>query len=125
MVEPEFLYIEDAAFLTHDFYRNGNATGPRLDHVRPFHDVAIITTNGIQTIVANGNGISLSTKFDPKRKNTWKVPFKTSLPHGIKLVKDLRPGHDGHYMLAPAQNMPFVKFVGLLQELAIHCQRVS
>ncbi|NHZ92520.1 hypothetical protein F2P45_26450 [Massilia sp. CCM 8733] len=125
MLEPQFLYIEEATFLTHDFFRNGNASGPRLDNVRPFHDVAIITTNGIQTIIANGNGISLNTKFDPKRKNTWKIPVNTPLPSGVKLVKDLRPGHDGHYMLAPAKSMPFAKFIGLLQELVMHCHKVS
>jgi len=35
---------------------------------------------------------------------------------GIKLVKDLT--NEGHFMLAPAKDMPFKKFLGLLEEMA-------
>lgn len=32
---------------------------------------------------------------------------------------------ENHYMLAPIENMPFMKYLGLLQELVSHCQKVS
>lgn len=41
------------------------------------------------------------------------------------LVKDARPYHEGHYMLAPPGNIPFSKFIGLLRERAAYCQKVN
>lgn len=125
MIQPEYLYIEDAAFILLDLYRFGNASSPRLDHVRPLKDIAVVKQNGIELIIANGNGVSLSSKFDPSKKNTWKISRNTPLPKGLRLVSDRRPGKGDHYMIAPVENMPFMKFIGLLQELAVHCTKVS
>ncbi len=49
-------------------------------------------------------------------KNVWKIRKGSALPEGIKLVKDLT--NPIHFMFAPANNMPFKKFLGLLEELA-------
>lgn len=125
MIKPEFLYLEEANFILLDLYRFGNASSPKLDNVRTFKDVLVVKKNGIETVVANGNGISLSSTFDPKKKNTWKLSRNTPIPSGLRLVKDMRPGRDDHFMLAPTSSMPFTKYIGLLQELASHCQKVS
>lgn len=37
---------------------------------------------------------------------------------GSPALKDLRPDHEKHYMLAPESNMPYKKYLGLLEELA-------
>ena len=66
MIRPEFLYIEEADFILLDLYRFGNASSPRLDGIRPFKDVMVMKQNGIEMVVANGNGVSLSSVFDPK-----------------------------------------------------------
>ena len=39
---------------------------------------------------------------------------------GIVLAKDKT--REGHYMLAPAVNMPLKKFLGLLEEMAMNPQ---
>lgn len=36
------------------------------------------------------------------------------------LVEDRRPGHKGHFMLAPKQEMPLKKYLGLLEELGMN-----
>jgi hypothetical protein len=46
----------------------------------------------------------------------WRIRKGTPLPHDIRLVKDL--ARQGHYMLAPAVDMPLSKFLGLLEEIA-------
>ncbi|MBR8416735.1 hypothetical protein K6W16_02715 [Burkholderia dolosa] len=123
--DEKYLYIEEGDFLRLDLYRFGNSTSSRLDHVRPFKDVMVAMSNGVRIIVANRNGISLTSKYDPKKRGVWRIPRDTRLPAGLLLIKDLRPGHEGHYMLAPSSSMPFAKFIGLLQELAMYCQKVS
>ncbi len=125
MIRPEFLYIEEADFILLDLYRFGNSSQPRLDHVRAFKDVAVNKVNGIEIVVANGNGVSLSSTFDPNKRNTWKLARNTPIPTGLRLVKDLRPGRANHFMIAPVSNMPFTKYLGLLQELAVYCKKVS
>lgn len=125
MIRPEFLYIEEANFILLDLYRFGNASSPRLDGIRPFKDVMVMKQNGIEMVVANGNGVSLSSVFDPKKRNTWKLSKSTPIPMGLRLVKDLRPGRSDHFMIAPNASMPFTKYIGLLQELAISCKKVS
>lgn len=125
MIRPEFLYIEEADFILLDLYRFGNASSPKLDGVRAFKDVMVMKNNGIEMVIANGNGISLSSTFDPKKRNTWKLPKKTVIPTGLRLIKDLRPGRGDHFMIAPTSSMPFTKYIGLLQELAVSCKKVS
>lgn len=125
MIRPELLYIEDATFILLDLYRFGNASSPKLDSVRAFKDVTIVKNGGIEMIIANGNGVSLSSTFDPKKRNTWQLSRSTPIPFGLSLVRDLRESRSDHFMIAPTSNMPFAKYIGLLQELAIHCKKVS
>lgn len=108
-----------------DLYRFGNSSSPKLDGVRAFKDVMVMKNNGIEMVVANGNGVSLSSPFDSKKRNTWKLSKNTPIPTGLRLVKDLRLGRGDHFMIAPISNMPFTKYIGLLQELAVSCKKVS
>ena len=48
-----------------------------------------------------------------------------SLPTELKIVKDMRPGHEGHYMIAPAKNMTLKKYLGILEELGLDRSRVK
>lgn len=125
MLMPEFLYIEDADFILLDLFRFGNSNSPKLDGVRAFKDVMVMKNNGIEMVVANGNGVSLSSTFDPSKRNTWKLSKNTPIPAGLRLVRDLRPGRGDHFMIAPTSMMPFTKYIGLLQELAVSCKKVS
>ena len=54
--------IDDLYFAPEDLYRLGNATDPRLTHVRCPKDIDTIEINGILVVVANGKGVSLATK---------------------------------------------------------------
>ena len=81
--------------------------------------------NGIETIVANNNGVSLFNKeglsVTPLTGWVWEIKKNTSFPVGLKLVKR---GSKGHHMLVPTHNMPFNLYVGLLEQVAIHCQKI-
>lgn len=75
-------------------------------------------------IVANGKGVSLSTKqrLDSTLMSgwVWKIPRNTIVPSGPKLIND-RPDH---YRVCPASNIPLDEFKGLLAKLALKCQKV-
>ena len=125
MIQSEFLFIEASSLILLDLYRFGNAMHSRLDNARPLKDIAVQVINGIEVVIANGNGVSLSSTFDPSKRNTWKLAKSTPLPVGLSLVSDLRPGRQDHFLLAPSMNMPLVKYIGLLQELALRCVKIN
>ena len=58
MITPENLYIMDVAYVAKDLYRMGNATWPAFTEDRARTDVVIMKQDGIETVVANGNGFS-------------------------------------------------------------------
>ena len=58
-------------------------------------------------------------------KKIWKIKGGTSIPRELKLVKDMRPGHDGHYMIAPKENMTLKKYLGVLEELGLDRSKVT
>jgi len=111
------LFITDYTQLISDLFRNGNATHPRFDHVRPGHDAHIFERSGVKWIRADGNGISAFTTYDQSRKNWWKLPKGTVIPPQIKLVKDLRPGFEHHFMFAPARDMLLAEYVMFLEKM--------
>jgi|TARA_Y100000296_G_C5139004_1_gene239886 hypothetical protein len=80
--------------------------------------------NGITVVIANGKGVSLSTKerLDKTQMSgwVWKIIRGTQVPSGLRLIND-RPGH---YSICPTANMPLDEFVGLLSKLALKCQKV-
>ncbi len=115
--------LVDLFLAPEDLFRLGNATSPRLTHIRTPKDINTINMNGITVVVANGKGISLATK-DRLNKSpvdgwVWKIAKGTQIPRGLKLLND-RPGH---YSICPQSNMPLDEFVGLLSKLAMKCQK--
>lgn len=118
------MQTEDLYLAPEDLYRLGNATDPRLTHIRQPKDMDTTEVNGIVVAIANGKGISLSTKArldsSPMSGWVWLLAKGTVMPPGLKLIND-RPGH---YSLCPERNMPLDEFKGLLSKLAMKCQRV-
>ncbi|WP_445366138.1 hypothetical protein ACJJJB_09555 [Microbulbifer sp. ANSA001] len=116
--------VEDLFMAPEDLFRLGNSTSPRLDHIRRPKDVDTTEINGILIVIANGKGISLSTKSriesTPMSGWVWKISKGTPVPPGLKLLND-RPGH---YSIAPTANMPLDEFKGLLSKMALKCQKV-
>lgn len=106
-----------------ELFRLGNTKTPKLSHVRP-RDVDTILINGITIIKANGKGISVFDKVginnSPMTGWVWRFASNTQPPFGLKLVQD-KPHH---FCIAPTQNMPLGKYIGLLEELALKAQRV-
>lgn len=116
---------EDLFFTQEDLYRIGNSTSAKLSEIRA-NEVVLIEINGIKTVVANDKGISLYNKrgLDDAPLSGWVYEIKsgTPLPIGLCLWKD--PRIVGHYHICPASNMPLHKYIGLLEELAIKCQKM-
>lgn len=119
MLNPEDLYIMNVDALHDDLYRMGNSASPNFSESRSLRDCSTIDRNGIKVVIANGNGFSAFNFITPDMKRgakVWRIRKGTPLPYDIRLVKDLT--RQGHYMLAPAVDMPLSKFLGLLEEIA-------
>lgn len=94
MIPAEFYLVPEEVF------RLGNSSSPRLSNVRS-RDVDTMELNGITVVIANGKGISIFDKEGIMRSPmvgwVWRFPPNTSLPFGLKLVKD-KPHH---FCIAP------------------------
>lgn len=105
-----------------------NSTWPAFTEERAKSDVLITKVNGVDVVMANGNGFSAFNYLTPimkkPGKNIWRIKKNALMPQGLKLVKDLRPGHEGHFMIAPEKQMPLKKYLGLLEELGMDRIRV-
>ena len=129
MVSPEDLYILDVSEFSKDLYRMGNATWPRFTDERARVDVPISMLNGVEVVVASGNGFSAFDRItqamrQPGRK-VWRIMKGAQIPSELVLVKDRRSHQHGHYMIAPAVTMPLKKFLGALEELGMDRSRVQ
>jgi hypothetical protein len=115
---PREFYI-----MPEELFRLGNSSTSKLSNVRS-RDVDTIQINGITVIKANGKGVSVFDKVgineSPMSGWVWRFAPNTQPPLGLKLVHD-KPHH---FCIAPTQNMPIVKYIGLLEELALKAQRV-
>jgi hypothetical protein len=113
--QPEYLYS-----FAEDLFRLGNATSPRLDHVRDT-DVDTLERNGIQMVIANGKGISLFNLEELNRRKSrlngwvWKIPQGTQPPSGLAIRPD--PKSPGHFFLCPVSDMTMEKYRALLSKL--------
>lgn len=128
MINNEDLYIYDVTMFTENLYRMGNATWPAFTEERAKSDVLITKINGVDVVMANGNGFSAFNYLTPIMKRLgrtiWRIKKHAQIPQGLKLVKDMRPGHEGHFMIAPERQMPLKKYLGLLEELGMDRVRV-
>ena len=116
--------VVDLYLAPEDLFRLGNATDPRLTHIRRPKDIDTVEINGLLVVIANGKGISLATEEriskSPVSGWVWKISKGTQMPQGLRLIND-RPGH---YSICPMSNMPLDEFKGLLSKLALKCQKV-
>ena len=105
----EYLYLAEE-----DLYRLGNATTPKLDHVRTesSKDVDTYLQNGLLIVRANGRGISLLTEAGAASRRDawlWIVPKNTPMPPGLALNHDTTD----HYHLCPAFDMTLDEYRAL------------
>jgi hypothetical protein len=106
MLSEEELYIMNVDALHDDLCRMGKSSDANFSEARGLKDCLTYDRNGIKFVVANGNGFSAFTFIIPRMKDpkekVWKIRKGTPLPQGVRLVKDLRQDHQGHYMFSPA-----------------------
>lgn len=119
-MNPEDLYIAKE-----DLYRFGNSLTSNISSVRP-KEITVVEINGIKTIIANKRGISLFNRAGLEKTHltgwVWEIKRGTSFPIGLRLIKDSEA--TGHHTLAPAHNMPLSQYIGLLEQVAIHCEKL-
>ncbi len=116
--------------LHEDLYRMGSSSSPNFSEARVLIDCLIVDCDGIKIVIANGNGFSAFNRIiapmKVRGKNVWRINKGSPIPADIRLIKDLTD--PGHYMLAPANDMPLKKFLGLLEEMATNprvCVKLS
>lgn len=90
--------------------------------------MVIKKVDGIEKVIANGNGFSafdhLTKIMQKPGKKVWRIKKNAIIPKELRVVKDMRKGHEGHYMLAPAENMALKKYLGVLEELGLDRSKV-
>jgi hypothetical protein len=120
MTASESLYLSPE-----DLYRIGNSSSPLLTKVRE-SEIDLTDMNGIRVVVANGRGVSLYNEQGlaeaPLTGWVWKIRARSPLPPGLKLVKTATP--PGHYHLCPSFNMTLHEYIGLLESVVIHCEKL-
>ncbi|WP_449418739.1 Tse2 family ADP-ribosyltransferase toxin [Phormidium nigroviride] len=98
-------------------YRQGNASSPRMDNVRPNKDITVYEQEDelwVMLILEGGRlsgGMSrlegISTFETPgSGKNWWKLDEGTDIPPELELVND-RPGH---WLFQPSRPMTVVDY---------------
>ena len=99
-------------------YRQGNATSPRMDNVRPNKDIATFEENGVifvMTTLADGTspgGISTFATIG-RGKNWWKLDPSTDIAAELKLVND----RDHHWLWQPQEIMPLENYKTALRQI--------
>jgi len=120
MSNKEILYIAKE-----DLYRFGNSSSSQISRLR-LDEIDTYKMNGIEMVNSTENGISLYSKEGLEKSEltgwVWEIKKGTPFPFKLKLIKDDKPL--GHYTLAPAAKMPFKEYVGLLEAVAIHCEKI-
>jgi hypothetical protein len=92
-------------------YRQGNASSPRMDNVRPNKDITVYEQQGelwvMLTLEKARLPEGISTFDTPgSGKNWWKLEIGTDIPPELELVND-RPGH---WLFQPSRPMPLVQY---------------
>ena len=122
MIKNEKLYLAQE-----DLYRIGNSSSPLLTKIRS-GEITITELNGVKVIVADGKGVSLYNRAGLERSSLsgwiWEIRSGTLLPRDLYLRPDPDPNNTGHYFVCPIQNMPVTSYVGQLEQMAIHCQKL-
>lgn len=96
-----------------DLYRNGNASGPRMTHIRTnlshpvnFDVEAEIDPSGAIWVKVNSGGLSTWELPTPTWDKVWKLPAHSNFPTSLKVWNDA----PGHWSWDPASKMSLHDF---------------
>ena len=92
-----------------DLYRIGNASGPRLDHVRE-RDIVHVVRQGVTWVRAGTGGVSTFDTPGPLRGRWWVL--SAGYDYGPLLI--VWNDHGSHWSWEPARDMPLTEYRTLL-----------
>jgi hypothetical protein len=96
-------------------FRRGNATGPRLDHIRAGIDVAIFVRDGVEWVVGRSGGVSTFSRSPPPGGGrVWTLDAGSDYPDILFLNND----HADHWAWEPTADMPISDYRAALYDLA-------
>lgn len=105
---------------TTDLYRRGNASGPRLAHVRIGKDIVTYQSAGTDWVSATSGGVSTFSVQGPG-KNWWLLPAGSDYPDDLLAVND----HGNHHNREPRVDLPLADFIRLLASVEAVFRQVS
>jgi hypothetical protein len=105
---------------TTDLYRRGNASSPRLDHVRVGKDILAFERDGVLWVTAGTGGVS-TFAHPGVGLHWWRIPRGYTYPERLRVVND----HGDHYLWEPRADMPLTAYVALLATVHPHCLAVK
>jgi hypothetical protein len=105
---------------TTDLYRRGNATGPRMTHVRIGKDIVTYSRGGIDWVMAFSGGVSTFSTQGPG-KNWWLLPRGSDYSDELDVVND----HGNHHSWEPNSDLPLADFLAFLASVESAFRRIS
>ncbi len=109
-----------------DLYRKGNASSPRMDHVRINKDIATYESNKefwVRETLAGGESPGGISTFSTqgRGKNWWKLDADTEIPLELELIND----RGNHWLWKPSKTMPIQKYKMALRLISQSFYKVS
>ena len=101
-------------------YRRGNASGPRMAHVRLGKDIVSFQKGGNDWVAARSGGVS-TFSVQGAGVNWWCIPAGVDYPDELCVVND----HGNHYNWEPSVDLPLADYVALLASVEPAFHKVS
>lgn len=119
------MMTHEALFLIEDVFRLGNATSPRLDHIRK-HDIPIVSNDGKEMVFPDTGGISVFNIIHPRLHGIWwKCPAGTTYPEELTIICERDYGGLRHYLIQPSYQMELRQYLEALREFALSFDKVT
>ncbi len=91
---------------TTNLYRRGNASCPRMAHVRLGKDIVIFQKSGDDCVAARSGGVSTFSMQGPG-PNWWRFPAGFAYPAELSVVND----HGNHFNWEPSIDLLLAEFL--------------
>lgn len=113
-------------------YRQGNASSPRMDNVRPNKDITVYEQQGELWVMLNLEAESLPTGMSRSEgistfdnpgsgKNWWKLDLGSDIPPELELIND----RDGHWLFQPSRPMLLDSYKDALRQIGTFFYKVE